>query len=89
MSYMIARHFVRIKRIGLPNIILEEDLLPELVQDDVNARRIVSAARRILDDPEYYTQLRARLLNAPQYAGSKRCSVGDGQADPQDASIDV
>lgn len=89
LSYLIARHFVRIKRIGLPNIILEEDLLPELVQDDVNARRIVSAARRILDDHAYYTELRARLLKLRGMLEGKRCSVEMVKLIRRMLSIDV
>ena len=40
ISYLIGRYFVRISRIGLPNIILEKDLLPELVQEQLTPDNI-------------------------------------------------
>ncbi|MCB5223551.1 MAG: lipid-A-disaccharide synthase [Candidatus Cloacimonadaceae bacterium] len=62
ISYWIGRHFVRIERIGLPNIILEKDLLPELVQNDCQAKTITREALALLDDPERMKMIRENLL---------------------------
>jgi len=48
ISYLIGRYFVRISRIGLPNIILDRDVLPELVQTEMNATMINDRLRDIL-----------------------------------------
>ncbi len=48
VSYLIGRYFVRISRIGLPNIILDRDVLPELVQSQMNAAMINDRLRDIL-----------------------------------------
>ncbi len=62
ISYWIGRRLVRIKRIGLPNIILEQDLLPELVQNDCEAQNITREALALLDDPERMKMIRENLL---------------------------
>lgn len=63
ISYLIGRRLVRIERIGLPNIILEQDLLPELVQNDCNAQKIERELMALLDDPERVEMMREKLLS--------------------------
>lgn len=75
ISYLIGRFFVRIKRIGLPNIVLDEDLLPELIQDDVSPESIYTAATRILSDPEYNHHIRKELFRLKAMLSDKRPSV--------------
>lgn len=36
ITYKIARYLVSVKRIGLPNIVLGRDCVPELIQDEAN-----------------------------------------------------
>jgi lipid-A-disaccharide synthase len=48
LSYLIGKHLVRVSRIGLPNIILDNDVLPELVQRDMNIENINAKLREIL-----------------------------------------
>lgn len=62
LSYLIGRRLVRIERIGLPNIILEQDLLPELVQNDCNAINIKRELLALLDEPERAETMREKLI---------------------------
>jgi lipid-A-disaccharide synthase len=48
LSYLLAKPFVRIKWIGLPNIIAGEEILPEFVQFRAKPERIVKAVRQML-----------------------------------------
>lgn len=48
LSYAIGKHLVRVSRIGLPNIILDNDVLPELVQQDMNVDNINAKLSEIL-----------------------------------------
>lgn len=48
ISYLIGRYLVKISRIGLPNIILNKDILPELVQSEMNADMINSKLKDLL-----------------------------------------
>src|SRR5690606_19684849 len=48
VSFAIARRLVRVPFIGMPNLVLGEGAVPELIQDDVRPERIAAEARAIL-----------------------------------------
>lgn len=48
LSYWLGRLLVRVDHIGMVNIIAGERVVPELVQDEVTADRIVAETRRML-----------------------------------------
>ena len=75
ISYQIGKRLVRVKRIGLPNIVLDQDLLPELVQDDLNPERIHSIVSGILADPERMKAIKTELLRLKGMLSSPKPSV--------------
>ena len=48
LSYWLGRLLVRVEHIGMVNIIAGERVVPELIQDEVTADRIVAETRRML-----------------------------------------
>ncbi len=70
LSYWIARRLVRVKRIGLPNIILEKDIVPELLQDQVTPLNISRTALEILSVPAAYSRMRQELSSIKSLLGS-------------------
>ena len=50
-TYWVGRALVRLDHIGLVNLVAEKDIVPELIQKDVNPQRIADEAFRILRDP--------------------------------------
>lgn len=48
LSYWVGRLLVRVEHIGMVNIIAGERVVPELIQDEVTADRIVAETRRML-----------------------------------------
>jgi lipid-A-disaccharide synthase len=48
LSYALARRLVRVPFIGLPNLILDEELFPELIQDQVTPERLAATTRELL-----------------------------------------
>jgi lipid-A-disaccharide synthase len=68
LTYLIARWLVRVDHIGMVNLIAGQRLMPELIQQDVNAKRIAAETRVLLDDAktrakitEELSKLRERL----------------------------
>ncbi|MCB5229897.1 MAG: lipid-A-disaccharide synthase [Candidatus Cloacimonetes bacterium] len=61
ISYLIGRRLVRVKRIGLPNIVLDKDVLPELVQNDLTPQSIFDTVTTILNDPQRLADIRKEL----------------------------
>lgn len=68
-SYRLARMLVRVPFIGMPNLILDKAAVPELIQDDVTAERIVEEVVRILDDPARAAVIRADLARVRALLG--------------------
>jgi lipid-A-disaccharide synthase len=54
LTYGLARLFVRVPFIGMPNLIAEQLVVPELIQSEVTSQRIATEVRRLLDDPQAY-----------------------------------
>ncbi|RKQ72968.1 lipid-A-disaccharide synthase [Oceanibaculum indicum] len=60
VSYRIARQLVSLTRYTLPNILLEAEVVPELIQADCTADRLEAALETLLSDPA----ARARQVEA-------------------------
>lgn len=60
VSYRIARQLVSLTRYTLPNILLEAEIVPELIQADCTADRLETALESLLSDPA----ARARQVEA-------------------------
>jgi len=50
-SYWIGRALIQVDHIGLVNLVAGKEIVPELIQKDVNPQRIAEEALRILRDP--------------------------------------
>jgi lipid-A-disaccharide synthase len=80
LSYYIARQLVRVPFIGLPNLIAEKSLFPELIQGDCVPDRIASALQRVLSQREAIKEtlgeIQARLgsLSASEEAAKRIAS---------------
>ncbi len=74
LSYSIARRLVRIKRIGLPNIILENDIVPELIQDEVTGENIYTRILEFLNNREEYEKMAAELARVREMLSEKKAS---------------
>ena len=51
LSYWVGRALIRLDHIGLVNLVAEKEIVPELIQKDVNPQQIADEAFRILRDP--------------------------------------
>jgi lipid-A-disaccharide synthase len=52
LNYAIARRVVHLPHIGLPNIVAEREVAPELIQDGLTPERLASILAPWLDDAE-------------------------------------
>ncbi|HEY2386650.1 MAG TPA: lipid-A-disaccharide synthase [Candidatus Binatia bacterium] len=74
LTYALARRLVSVPFIGMPNLIAERAIVPELVQDDATGARLTAEAERFLDDPGLRATTTAAL------AGLRRQLGGGGAA---------
>jgi len=60
-SYWIGRMLIRVKCIGLANIVAGRKIVPELIQKDASGEKIAAEALKILSDSNYREALAAEL----------------------------
>ena len=78
LSYAIVKAFnlINLTYFTLPNLLTEEELIPEFIQEDINVDDIAAAVNRLLDNPaqrqmisDRFAKLRSELaLNTDQRA---------------------
>lgn len=75
ISYQIGKRIVKIKRIGLPNIILDQDLIPELIQDNADGNTIAKNLKQMLTDPVRNEEIKLKLQELHDVLGKKSASL--------------
>lgn len=58
ISYQIAKRLIKIKFIGLVNLIMDKEVVKELIQHDLTVKNIVVELKKLLEDDERKKQLR-------------------------------
>lgn len=61
ITYALAKLLVNLQFIGLPNIIAKKQVIPELLQGDVNPQTVLDTLTPLLDDEEANQAMRADL----------------------------
>lgn len=75
MTYALAKHLVKLSWIGLPNIIANASIVPECIQDSMNAESLADECRKFLVDKEYYNQTVDTLQKIRGVLGAKKPSA--------------
>jgi lipid-A-disaccharide synthase len=68
ISWMISKILVRVRKFGLVNIILSEEIAPELIQKEVNPGRIANEMEKIYENREKISE---RLKDLKRLLGTK------------------
>lgn len=69
VNYLAARLLVKMKNIGLPNIIAGREIVPELIQNDASAENLAAEAEKYLDSEKDYQNLIDRLVEIIELLG--------------------
>lgn len=80
LTSFIGRMLIKVKHIGLVNIVAGERVVPELVQEAATPENISDALMKMLDDPEEYAKVRNRLA-------AIRTELGEAGASSRVASV--
>lgn len=57
LTYALGRRLIRVRYIGLPNLVAGTSVSPELLQDDLRPEPLVAFARRVLSDGAYRAEM--------------------------------
>jgi len=69
LTYCLARLLVRVDHIGMVNLIAGERLVPELVQADLTAQRLIEESRTLLDNQPARFQIIEKLSELREKLG--------------------
>ncbi len=69
LSYWVGRAMIKVKWIGLANIVAGRALVPELLQGEARGERIAEEAFRILDDEKYREEMTRGLVEVSSKLG--------------------
>ena len=71
LTYKIGKSLVKIKNIGMANIVLDEQVVPELIQNEANAENIYDTAKNILSNNALLNQTKLKLRRIKEVLGDK------------------
>lgn len=74
LTYHLGKLLVKIPHISLVNIVRGKEVVPELIQGGCTPSAVVSAAGRILTDPDYNRAMRDELSHVRSQLGSPGAS---------------
>ena len=74
LTYLIGKQLVKLDYIGMVNILLEDKLVPELIQNSASSENIFKEASNILTSPQIYENMKLRLGEVKEKLGSEGAS---------------
>jgi lipid-A-disaccharide synthase len=74
LEFWIASFFLRVKWIGLVNLVAGRSVVPELLQDEATGQRLYEEALRILEDPAAYAEMKRSLAQVRDALGEPGAS---------------
>jgi lipid-A-disaccharide synthase len=70
LTYCIGRLLVRVKNIGLVNIVAGKTIVPEFIQHRANANNLAKSALKLLSDKKKLTEIKTELSKVKGMLGS-------------------
>jgi len=75
ITYFVGKRLIKVKNIGLVNLVAEREIVPELIQDKATPENISSMLFHYFDDEVYFRQIVAALENVKARLGGPGASV--------------
>ncbi len=79
-EFWIASFFLRVKWIGLVNLVAGRSIVPELLQDEATGQRLYEEAIRILEDQSVYDEMKRDLAKVRAALGEPGASTRAAEA---------
>jgi lipid-A-disaccharide synthase len=74
VTYWIGRRVIRVPYIGLPNLVADERIVPEIIQDEIRPERLAREALAILQDGERRQNMIKDLIKVREKLGVRSAS---------------
>ena len=73
-TYLLGRHLIRVRYLGLVNLLAKKSVVPEFIQNDAHPETIAHEAKIFLKSPELQQDMRLEFLKAKTQLGEKGAS---------------
>jgi lipid-A-disaccharide synthase len=80
LTYFISKSLVRLKNIGMANIVSGENVVPELIQHNVNPDSVYNEVKKILSDSNLFDSIKRKLSNIKIKLGSEEAAKRTAQS---------
>src|SRR5204862_1277529 len=80
LTYLAARLVVRIKYLGMPNVLANREIVPEFIQHKAEPRAIAAAGARLLADKTARGRMLADFANVAEKLGRGEASANAAEA---------
>jgi lipid-A-disaccharide synthase len=74
ITYLIGKSLIKLDRIGMVNILLDEMVVPELIQSEASSENIFKTASKILSNENSYLAVKRKLEQVKEKLGSDGAS---------------
>lgn len=74
LTYFLAKLFVKIRHIGLANIVAGHSVVPELIQNNATAQNISQEIEKLLSDPKEINRIQKEFSKVPLWLGEPGAS---------------
>lgn len=74
LSYLVGRKLVKVKHIGMANIIAGKKVVPELIQNEATAEKVTYEVTRMLEDTSYHKSICEELTSIKRKLGEPGAS---------------
>ncbi len=74
LSYWIGKRLIKVKHIGIANLIAKKELQPELIQDDASPQAIAAKVTGMINNPERLKKNKKELLGLRDLLGGTGAS---------------
>ncbi len=78
-TYLLGKMLIKVKNIGMVNIIAGKTVVPELIQRDVTPEKITSAVVQILENPFKQEEMKKELSSVKEKIGNPGASLRAAQ----------
>lgn len=75
VTYRIGKRLLKVDNIGMANIILEDNVVPELIQNNASEEKIFENGLKILNDTEYRNSIKSKLSEVKKKLGGPGASA--------------
>ena len=74
LSYWLGKRLIKVKHIGIVNLIVQKELLPELIQDNASPQTIAETITSMFSNQEKLRQIEVELLGVKDLLGGAGAS---------------